>query len=164
MKIRLGRRGWTRTSDPQLRSRKQPISTICLRILQITPRNFFKGPLSSLKRNLFGGTAGGPIKKNKTFIFGAYEGLRLNRSTATVTTVPTAAMVTGNFSGLPVIKDPITRVPFAGNIIQPSYISVVGAALTASDESSKPTRHLADLQLQRRAAIVQQSRSVQHSP
>ena len=103
-----------------------------LRNSDLDSRNFFlKGPLPSLKRNLFGVTGGGPIKKNKMFIFGSYEGLRLNQATATVTTVPTAAMVTGNFSGLPVIKDPITKVPFTNNVIPPSQISVVGAALAA---------------------------------
>lgn len=103
-----------------------------LRNSDLDSRNvFLRGPTPSLKRNLFGATAGGPIKRNKTFIFGAYEGLRLNQATATVTTVPTTAMVSGNFSGLPVIKDPITKIPFSNNTILPAQMSTVGAALAA---------------------------------
>jgi hypothetical protein len=101
----------------------------------VNARNFFtRGPLPSLKRNLFGVTAGGPIRKNKAFVFGSYEGLRQNTASATNNTVPTLAMAGGNFSGLPatvVIRNPITKVPFSGNIIPPSQISVIGAALAA---------------------------------
>ncbi len=103
-----------------------------LRNSDLDARNFFlKGPTPSLKRNLFGATAGGPIKRNKTFIFGAYEGLRLNQAAATVTTVPTLAMIKGDFSGLPVIRDPITKTPFTDNKIPAGQISTIGAALAA---------------------------------
>ncbi len=42
-----------------------------------------------LKQNQFGGTAGGPIFKNKTFFFGSYQGLRLNQGQTDLSTVPT---------------------------------------------------------------------------
>jgi hypothetical protein len=66
--------------------------------------NFFtpRGLTPAYKRNQFGGTVGGPIRKNKTFFFFGYEGLRLRQQVTTLTTVPTAAMQAGNFSGLPV--------------------------------------------------------------
>ena len=48
-----------------------------LRNSALDARNFFDGPsVPPFKRNQFGGFAGGPIKKDKTFIFGSYEGLR----------------------------------------------------------------------------------------
>ena len=53
-------------------------------------RNFFD-PLSGtlpFSRNQFGGTFGGPLKKNKTFIFGNYEGLRQSLTVPVTTTVP----------------------------------------------------------------------------
>jgi carboxypeptidase family protein/TonB-dependent receptor-like protein len=54
-------------------------------------RNFFDVTSSppSFKRNQFGGVLGGPIKKDKTFIFGGYEGLRQGLGTTLIATVPT---------------------------------------------------------------------------
>ncbi|HUK16899.1 MAG TPA: carboxypeptidase regulatory-like domain-containing protein, partial [Bryobacteraceae bacterium] len=59
-------------------------------------------------QNQFGATAGGPIKKNKLFLFGDYQGTRIADSGGSVpnlgysgyTTVPTAAMKNGDFSSL----------------------------------------------------------------
>ncbi len=48
--------------------------------------------------NQFGGTLGGPIKKDKTFFFFAYEGLRWVQSGSAVGTLPTAAQRSGDFS------------------------------------------------------------------
>ena len=55
-------------------------------------RNFFDPGTSppSFKRNQFGGVLGGPIKKDKTFFFGGYEGLRQGLGTTLIQTVPTA--------------------------------------------------------------------------
>jgi hypothetical protein len=53
-----------------------------------------------LQRNQFGGYIGGPIKKNKTFFFGGYEGLRLRKGNNYVDTVPTPQMLQGDFSQL----------------------------------------------------------------
>lgn len=54
-------------------------------------RNFFdlRQP-PEFKRNQFGGTAGGPILKDKTFVFGGYEGLRESLGLSHVTVVPNA--------------------------------------------------------------------------
>jgi hypothetical protein len=65
-------------------------------------------PRGPFVQNQFGVTAGGPILKNKLFIFGDYQGTRIADSGGSVTnlgysgytTVPTAAMKTGNFSSL----------------------------------------------------------------
>ena len=60
-----------------------------------------------LRSNQFGGTVGGPIKKNKTFFFFSYEGLRLRLPAGTagtgaglvnIATVPAALQKAGDFS------------------------------------------------------------------
>ncbi len=81
-------------------------------------------------QNQFGATIGGPVKKDKTFVFGSYEGFRLRTGTVFSTNVPTAAERTGDFSaaGLPTIYDPLSinpsscpdpcsRTAFSGNAI-----------------------------------------------
>jgi len=52
-------------------------------------RNYFdQGAIPELQRNQFGGSLGGPIRKNKTFLFGNYEGFRQNWGLSAVTLVP----------------------------------------------------------------------------
>jgi hypothetical protein len=59
-------------------------------------------PKPPFKQNQFGGTLGGPIKKDRTFIFGAYEGRRIVRGIVSqLVPVPTASDLAGSFSGAP---------------------------------------------------------------
>ena len=55
-------------------------------------------PRGEFHYNQFGGTIGGPIRHNKTFFFGSYEGFREIQSSLFTTTVPTALQRTGDFS------------------------------------------------------------------
>ena len=63
-------------------------------------RNFFSTNVEPLKQNQFGGTLGGPIRRDKTFLFGYYEGFRNRQGETQLTTVPTAAERQGDFSAL----------------------------------------------------------------
>ena len=70
-----------------------------LRNSALDARNFFDGPvIPPFKRNQFGGSAGLPIRKGRTFIFGDYEGLRQSLGVTTVNTVPSQAARTGLLS------------------------------------------------------------------
>jgi outer membrane receptor protein involved in Fe transport len=63
-------------------------------------RNFFSQEVEPLKQNQFGGTIGGPIKQNKTFFFGYYEGFRNRQGVTRRATVPTPDQRQGNFQNL----------------------------------------------------------------
>lgn len=67
-----------------------------------------------LIQNQFGGTVGGPIRKNKTFFFFGFEYEKLKTGTLVTTTVPTTDELGGDFTaaGLPVIYDPTTGAQF----------------------------------------------------
>jgi hypothetical protein len=69
-------------------------------------------PEANYHRNQFGATIGGPILKNKLFLFFDYQGLRENipDNGATINTVPTALMKKGNFSEL--LGTGLTSVPY----------------------------------------------------
>jgi hypothetical protein len=69
-----------------------------LRNSALDARNYFDGPIPPFKRNQFGGSAGLPIQKGRTFLFGDYEGLRQSLGVTTVDTVPSAAARSGQLS------------------------------------------------------------------
>ena len=111
----------------------------------------------SWHRNQFGFNVGGPIKKDRTFFFGNYEGLRQAVPFTYLSTVPTAAQRAGDFSQtrtaagqLIVIYDPLTlqrnpatgavsRSPFTGNRIPSDRFDRVGAAaMNAYPQPNQP--------------------------
>src|SRR2546427_294817 len=79
-----------------------------LRNSALDARNFFDARIPPFKRNQFGGSLGGPLRKDRTFVFGDYEGLRQSLGVTQVNTVPSAAARKGVLStkSVPVSVDP----------------------------------------------------------
>ena len=103
-------------------------------------RNFFQTPGTPKPlsiNNDFGGTVGGPIKKNKLFYFLSYDGTRQRTASPAFYTVPTAGLLTGNFAGTgTTIYDPQTgnpdgtaRTAFPGNAIPTSRLNPIAMKL-----------------------------------
>ncbi len=85
------------------------------------------------KQNQFGAAIGGPIIKNKLFIFGDYQGLRASQpNTTDYATVPTALMRTSGFTNFSQIStpiiNPITGTQFPGNILPAGMLNPAAVA------------------------------------
>jgi hypothetical protein len=102
-------------------------------------RNLDGNPRQPLRWNQFGAAIGGAIIKNKLFFFADYEASRFDYPTSSSSfSVLTAKERTGDFSellSLPtpvVIRDPLTQIPYPGNIItsglSPAALSIVGSS------------------------------------
>jgi hypothetical protein len=110
-----------------------------LRNNDLNARDFFAPSVPAERQNQFGGAAGGPILKNKLFVFGSYQGLTNHeQAESRIATVPTAAERNGDFTALsttlvdptnPLTGQPMTdangRPCVAGNIVSPGCISPV---------------------------------------
>jgi len=103
-------------------------------------RGYFENranPKNPRKRNQGGAQADGPLMipglyngRNRTFFMGAYEGVRAEALSSQFVTVPTALMRQGNFSEVSaIVRDPVTKVPYPGNIIPASQLSPIAIKL-----------------------------------
>ncbi len=103
-----------------------------LRNDRLDARNFFASSKPVLRYNQFGGSLGGPVRKDRTFFFANYEGLLIRRQQTILANVPTPAEAGGDFSSVAtVVRDPLTGTPFAGNLIPATRLDPVGAAITS---------------------------------
>lgn len=79
------------------------------------------GASDNLKRNQFGGTLGGPIKKNKVFFFMGYQGTLIRSAPPSIAAVlPTASELAGNFTAYAsqCFATPKTLTgPYVGNVL-----------------------------------------------
>jgi hypothetical protein len=94
------------------------------------------GTNPAFARNVYGGTLGGPIVKDKAFFFVDYQGTRQRQRGSTSATVIPVDFRTGNLARYPTaIKDPLTGTPFPGNQIPLNRIvNPVAKALFASPQ------------------------------
>jgi hypothetical protein len=108
-------------------------------------RNFFATPIkgstdsrSPLKRNQFGGTIGGPIKKDKSFIFFGYQHTVIKSTVAGQTAViPTAANLAGDFSNY-LTTGPANPLGKVVQLVDP----VTGANIANNDLTTDPNTPL----------------------
>jgi len=77
-------------------------------------RNHFDpSQIPPFSRNQFGGSLGGPVRRNSTWIFGDYEGIRQSLSQGVLNTVPSPAARAGQLCSIP-----------AGNGCNPTTVTV----------------------------------------
>ena len=119
-------------------------------------RDFFSATQDTLRRNQFGGTLGGRILKDKLFGFFGYQGTRIMSSPASsISYVPTAAVLAGDFSALEsaacqssgkprTIINPATGQAFTNDFVSPSLfnqqaLNILRYVPTASNSCGKLT-------------------------
>ena len=101
---------------------------------KLDARNYFATSQLGFQRNQFGGQLGGPIVKDKMFIFGSIQRTDIREEIPFISTVPTVLMHSGNFTELgTTIANPFTGIAYPGNTIpactqsaQPGCINAVG--------------------------------------
>jgi Carboxypeptidase regulatory-like domain len=100
-------------------------------------RNFFdQGSIPDFQRNVFGGSFGGPIKKDKIFIFGNYEGFRQNLGLSNVTLVPDNASRASAVAG---VQPLLALWPVANG---PEILTSTGAPSGIAKAFSNPPQNI----------------------
>ena len=114
-------------------------------VLNAHPFTFFQAPKPEFRQNQFGGTIGGPIRKDKTFFFGSYEGRRIVQGILSQPiSVPTAAEVTnGDFSAAGLangVVDANGNPGFAGSLSDATVANILqsrcGSSLTGASAAA----------------------------
>jgi hypothetical protein len=90
-------------------------------------RNFFATSMPALKQNQYGGSIGGPVVRNRLFLFGYYDGFNNRQGSTSTLTVLSSDERAGVFSST--VKDPLSGLPFANNRIPSDRISPIATKI-----------------------------------
>ncbi|MBI3264061.1 MAG: hypothetical protein HYZ58_13055, partial [Acidobacteria bacterium] len=91
-----------------------------------------------LRQHQFGLTMGGPIRRNRTFVFGSTEALKSRTNETSLVVVPTLDERRGIFNPrVVIVRDPATGLPFAGNAIPLGRWDPVAGAASDMSRSVK---------------------------
>jgi hypothetical protein len=107
-----------------------------MRNSDLNGRDFFATGPDGLKRNQFGGTFGGAIKKDKLFFFLGYQGTFVRQTPiASLTFVPTPQMLQGDFTAFASAAcqgtAKVLKAPFVNNMINPAMLSPAAVKIAA---------------------------------
>lgn len=108
-----------------------------LRNSALDARNFFDhGNIPEFRRNVFGGSLGGPIRKDKTFLFANYEGFRQTLGLSNLTLVPDGA---SRASAVASIQPLLALWPVANG---PELLTSAGAPSGIAEAFSNPRQRI----------------------
>ncbi len=93
----------------------------------LNARNYFSttGAKPEYRRNLYGGTIGGPVLRDKLFFFGDYQGIKALIGRTVISTIPTLSERQGIFTGVAKIYDPDRTSVVAGKYVRPEFANDV---------------------------------------
>src|ERR1700722_14535839 len=105
-----------------------------LRNTDLDARNYFSPERGTFDQNQFGGTIGGPIRKNKIFFFADYQGTRSTQGvdTGEIPVPSRQDRTTGNFSDLPANSSGFNPMGFCGTQSDPNTNQVYEIPCTVS--------------------------------
>ncbi|MGO9127112.1 MAG: TonB-dependent receptor domain-containing protein, partial [Terriglobales bacterium] len=120
-----------------------------LRNTALDAKNYYSLPTDKtpvFRQNQFGGTFGGPIKKDRTFFFVDYQATRQTQAPTVNTQMPSAVNFTGDFSdyqfpfssGQDQAGNPIMSLVNSDDSSPTSWSSVLGGRLGSTVQSGEP--------------------------
>jgi hypothetical protein len=108
-----------------------------LRNSALDARNFFdQGTIPEFQRNVFGASLGGPLRKDKTFLFGNYEGFRQNLGLSDLSLVPDAL---SRASAVASVTPLLALWPVANG---PDLLTSTGAPSGIAEAFTNPVQHI----------------------